>query len=146
MLKNTRIIFPLVVFLLLSSLFFIQSFSVSAKDVVLSFTIGEPVCHKNLTVFPVKLKEGPAKLGLITLDEASEDKALKITEIDDGQVNAVELENVSSNWIFLLAGEIISGAKQNRVIGKDTLIPPKSGKIKELVFLCGTWKMGKRDG
>jgi len=142
MFKKFSPVFSVLFFLILCSLMVIYvSHIAPAKEVVLSFSVGDPMCYKNLKVFPVTLKEGPAELGLVTLDEAVEEKYLKISEIDDGQVNSVDLENVSQNWIFLLAGEIISGAKQNRIIGKDTLIPPKSGKVQEVVFCVehGRW-------
>jgi hypothetical protein len=105
------------------------------------FSLQEPLIYQNLAIFPVKLQEGSKKLNLLTLDEAMKREYLVIKEIQDGQVNSVELENISDRWIFLLSGEIIAGAKQNRMIARDTLIPPKSGKIKEQVFCVehGRW-------
>jgi len=105
------------------------------------FSVHKPMVYQNLAIFPLKLQEGSKQLNLLTLDEAIKREYIVIKEVADGQVNTVELENISDSWIFLLSGEIIAGAKQNRMIGKDTLIPPKSGKIKEQVFCVehGRW-------
>ena len=105
------------------------------------FSVHQPMVYQNLAIFPLKLQDGSKQLNLLTLDEAIKREYIVIKEVADGQVNTVELENISNSWIFLLSGEIIAGAKQNRMIGKDTLIPPKSGKIKEQVFCVehGRW-------
>ncbi len=124
-------------------LFLFISFMSIADEVpqVPVFSVQQPMVYQNLAIFPLKLQEGSKKLNLLTLDEAMKREYIVIKEVADGQVNTVELENISNSWIFLLSGEIIAGAKQNRMIGKDTLIPPKSRKIKEQVFCVehGRW-------
>jgi len=114
----------------------------SSLTVILpTFQVDDETKYKNLSIFPVRIKGGTKDLGFMTLDEATKKGYLVISEIAGGQVNKVYIENTSKNWIFLAAGEIIVGAKQNRMIGKDCLIPPKSGKIEEQVFCVehGRW-------
>ena len=137
-------IFILILFVFISFICMADKNSVAADNnnkLIPAFSVQAPIIYQNLAIFPVKLQEGSKKLNLLTLDEAMKREYLVIKEVQDGQVNTVELENISDSWIFLLSGEIIAGAKQNRMIGKDTLIPPKSGKIKEQVFCVehGRW-------
>ena len=46
-----------------------------------------------------------------------------------------------------MAGEVIQGGKQDRVLGEDVVLPPNSGKVKVPVFCVeqGRWS-ARRDG
>jgi sulfur carrier protein ThiS len=50
------------------------------------------------------------------------------------QVNQLVLVNNSDRPLILLAGEIVTGGKQDRVVGKDRIVPPKSEPIALDVF------------
>lgn len=56
-------------------------------------------------------------------------------------VNALQVENTSNDTIFLMAGELVKGGKQDRVVAKDMILPPKSGKQTLPVFCVeqGRW-------
>src|SRR5205823_2711774 len=54
---------------------------------------------------------------LLTLDEAMAQKQVKIREISDGSVNSLTFINQSAHPVFVLAGEVIIGGKQDRIIG-----------------------------
>ena len=58
-----------------------------------------------------------------------------------GRVNTLFIENVSSDTVYIMAGEVVKGGKQDRVIAKDMIIPPQSGKIDLSVFCVekGRW-------
>ena len=57
------------------------------------------------------------------------------------QVNTLVLVNNSSKPLLLLAGEIVTGGKQDRVIAKDRIVPPGSDPIDLSVFCIepGRW-------
>lgn len=58
-----------------------------------------------------------------------------------GRVNTLFIENVSNDTVYIMAGEVVKGGKQDRVIAKDMIIPPLSGKIDLSVFCVekGRW-------
>src|ERR1700722_2006335 len=60
---------------------------------------------------------------------------------DGAQVNRLVLVNNSKRPLLLLAGEIVSGGKQDRVIGKDRIIPAESDPVDLSVFCVepGRW-------
>jgi hypothetical protein len=50
------------------------------------------------------------------------------------EVNRLMLVNNSDHPLILLAGEIVTGGKQDRVVGKDRIVPPHSEPIDLSVF------------
>jgi hypothetical protein len=88
--------------------------------------LGEAVTYENLTLVPVLTKVTITDdREYMVLDEAFDKKLLKIKEKDDEQVNELTLTNKSDKALFVMAGEVIIGGKQDRIIGKDTLIQAK---------------------
>ncbi|MEZ5196523.1 MAG: DUF6569 family protein [Bacteroidales bacterium] len=59
----------------------------------------------------------------------------------DGDVNALYIENVSQDTVYLMAGEVVKGGKQDRVLASDRVLPPGSGKVELPVFCVehGRW-------
>jgi hypothetical protein len=76
-----------------------------------------------------------------SLQEALKGKKIKITELGSGTVNTLEIENISKDTIMILAGEVVTGGKQDRVIGQDVMLKPNSGKVQVSVFCVehGRW-------
>jgi len=67
---------------------------------------------------------GPA---YVTLDEALGSHWIEITEsTESGQVSQIKIINHSEQMIFLMAGEQLVGAKQNRVLNSSIMVPPKA--------------------
>ena len=61
--------------------------------------------------------------------------------VSEGTVNSLFIENISSDTVMILAGEVVKGGKQDRVIAQDFLLYPKSGK-KDVAVFCvehGRW-------
>jgi hypothetical protein len=108
----------------------------SLKELV----IATPIIYKNLKIFPLTRRFMP-KTHYTTLDEAMTKDWLTIREIGSGDVNFVELKNTGNRVVLILTGEMISGAKQDRMLKDDVLIPPKSKWVRVPVFCVehGRW-------
>lgn len=49
-------------------------------------------------------------------------------------INSVIVENNSDQHLLLLGGELLSGGRQDRIIARDTILPPRSGKSEIKVY------------
>jgi hypothetical protein len=122
-----------------------------------------PIESGNLLLFPVVLADGksPGSTPFITLDEGIKNGQVEVTEAgkvrglvrprgggpvpDDSyrgdQVNTLVLVNNSNQPLLLLAGEIVTGGKQDRIIAKDRIVPAGSDPIDLSVFCIehGRW-------
>ena len=83
--------------------------------------------YRNLDVFLIRGQEKIANVSFLTLSEAMETGKVKVYET--GDVNELSVENLSeSEMVFIQAGEVVKGGKQDRVLGVDMVLAPKSGK------------------
>jgi len=122
------------------------------------YKVLEPIRHGNLTVFPVVAAKSYPTGEFMTLDEGLRSGDVVVTEAgnvqglirrhpapairnEGAQVNRLVLVNNSKRPLLLLAGEIVSGGKQDRVIGKDRIVPPESDPVDLSVFCVepGRW-------
>ncbi len=87
---------------------------------------------------PVKPAE--AKLDSEKLT-AAQQKIANDTTLSGDSVNQLLLRNDSDRYLYLMAGEVIKGARQDRIIGNDTVIKPHSGWVVMDVFCVesGRW-------
>lgn len=58
-------------------------------------------------------------------------------------INSVLVENNSDQHLLLLGGELLSGGRQDRIIVKDTILPPRSGKTEIKVYCVEDSRWGK---
>jgi hypothetical protein len=63
------------------------------------------------------------------------------SELDEADVNRLFAENISSDTIIILGGEVVRGGKQDRMIAQDFMLLPHSGKIDIAVYCVehGRW-------
>jgi len=86
-----------------------------------------PYTHANLTIY---LAHGEDTLQgtFLTLQEALEQK--KAVVYETGNVNELAIENLSpQEEIFVQAGDIVKGGRQDRVIATDFIVPRRSGRM-----------------
>jgi hypothetical protein len=83
--------------------------------------------HEGLAVVYLHSDLGPA-LSITTLDEARGRGELTISERGQATVPELIVDNKLGTPVLLLAGEILTGGKQNRVVTEDILLPPHSGE------------------
>jgi len=121
----------------------------------------DPVVYENITIFPVVSSSTQDTSPFLTLDEGlssgevivSEQGAVALARSRDGRpvavpqynsgasVNQLVLINRSKRPLLLLAGELVSGGKQDRIIGKDRIVPVGSEPLPLDVFCVehGRW-------
>jgi hypothetical protein len=121
----------------------------------------DPVAYENITIFPVVSSSGQDTSPFLTLDEGlssgevivSEQGAAGLARTRDGRpvyvpqynsgasVNQLVLINRGKRPLLLLAGELVSGGKQDRIIGKDRIVPVGSEPLPLDVFCVehGRW-------
>jgi hypothetical protein len=96
------------------------------------FTLEGPFTHANLSVYIVRGSTSDAR-EYITLDDGLTARTVAVREKgtragqDQAEVNTLEIENRSDKWLFLQAGDIVKGGKQDRTIMTDLTLAPRSG-------------------
>jgi hypothetical protein len=116
--------------------------------VMADFSNASRYTFNNLRLVPLRMKDGfreaVGQMGFyVSLHEAMLNNKLIITETStSGSVNTLIGRNVSSDTLFIMSGEILTGGKQDRVVARDMLIPPGEGRVKIPVFCVekGRWK------
>jgi len=113
--------------------------------------LGMPATSGNLTVFPVISTAWSPASDFITLDEGLKSGKVVITELGSGgpggraqdgaQVNSLSLTNRTGRTLILLAGEMLIGGKQDRIVDEDQLVPPGERPVALGVFCVehGRW-------
>jgi hypothetical protein len=134
-----------------------------------AYRVLAPIESGNLLLFPVvRGDRRPESTPFLTLDEGIKSGQVEVTEAGRGsglvrppaqfqrpydgpvrpipqprgdQVNTLVLVNNSDKPLLLLAGEIVTGGKQDRVIAKDRIVPAGSDPIDLGVFCIepGRW-------
>lgn len=92
-------------------------------------------------VFWLESKMPGGGVSVATLEEARTRGDLFISERDQATVPALIVENRGKSPVLLLAGEILLGGKQHRVLSEDVLLPPGSGP-RDISVYCveqGRW-------
>src|SRR5271167_2421224 len=124
----------------------------------------EPITYENISIFPVASSGGYDTSNFLTLDEGLSSGEVVIREQGsdgmarsrDGEprvipeyrtgpaVNQLVLVNRSKRPLLLLAGELVSGGKQDRIIGKDRIVPVGAPPLPLDVFCVehGRWSNG----
>ena len=120
----------------------------------------DPVTYENIAIFPVVSGSGQDTSAFLTLEEGLASGEVMVSErgaagmvrnrgevrtIPDyntsASVNQLVLINRSKRPLLLLAGELVSGGKQDRIIGKDRIVPVGAEPLPLDVFCVehGRW-------
>ena len=160
-------------------LFFGAHSLAQGKEFASRYKVLSPVIKGNLAVYPVIGSASFDTAGLLTLDEGIRSGQIVVTELSQStglvrprpvtphiwdeqpfpfprrntaRVNELAIVNNSGRPLVLLAGEIVTGGKQDRVVGKDRIVPAHSEPISLDVFcveplplgggFCWIWSYG----
>src|ERR1700730_17440490 len=126
----------------------------------------DPVMYENISLFPVVASSQQDTSAFLTLDEGlstgevvvSEQGAAGLARTRDLRrrlipgdasgpaVNQLVLVNRSKRPLLLLAGELVSGGKQDRIIAKDRIVAPGAEPLPLDVFCVehGRWSSGSQ--
>ncbi len=123
----------------------------------------DPVTYENISVFPVASTYGQDTSPFLTLEEGlasgevfvreqgsdgmvrgRDGRPVYIPQSTGATVGQLVLLNHSRRPLLLLAGELVSGGKQDRVIGKDRIVPVGAPPLPLDVFCVehGRWTGG----
>jgi len=124
------------------------------------YRVLKPIESGDLTLFPVVRGKSAGSDPFLTLDEGLRSGEVEVTEAGKvqglvrsrsgantpvvyrgDQVNTLVLVNHSSKPLLLLAGEIVTGGKQDRIVASDRIVPGDSDPIDLGVFCVehGRW-------
>jgi hypothetical protein len=98
-----------------------------------------PYTHKNLSIFLVHGKNLIKAKSFLTLQEALVQK--KVVVYETRSVNELSIQNFSDEDVYVQSGDIVKGGQQDRMIGVDLIVPPRSGKLPISAFCVehGRW-------
>ncbi|HKS39871.1 MAG TPA: DUF6569 family protein [Blastocatellia bacterium] len=121
-----------------------------------AWRISSAISFNNLTVFPVVSDEPTSTDEFITLDEGLRSGKVIITELgtdgrsrrirrnrvsDNADVNKLAVTNRSGKMLVLIAGELLVGGKQDRIVGNDCIVSSTNKPVPINVFCVehGRW-------
>jgi len=98
-----------------------------------------------VTVFPISLSRGNRPIrNVLTMSQALARGVLVIEELKPAAVSEARFINKSEKqFVFLMAGELVAGGRQNRTLRTDALLGPQSSA--QLPLYCvekGRWAGG----
>lgn len=123
----------------------------------------DPITYENISIFPVVSSNSQDTAAFVTLDDGlssgdvvvseqggeglarSRDAAVR--QYNTGaSVNRLVLINRGKRPVLLLAGELVSGGKQDRIIAKDRIVAPGAEPLPLDVFCVehGRWSSGSK--
>jgi hypothetical protein len=124
----------------------------------------EGIRYENLTIFPVVSSSGYDTGAFLTLEDGLSSGEITVREqgaetlirnrgegrtlppYTGPSVNQLVLINHSKRPLLLLAGELVSGGKQDRIIAKDRIVAPGADPLPLDVFCVehGRWSAGSQ--
>lgn len=90
------------------------------------YALGARVTHGALSVWPV-LDNRPSTTGeYLTLADGLAGGKVSVEEKDGGTVPELLVKNATDTPLLLVAGDIVTGGRQDRVVVADHVVPPRS--------------------
>src|SRR5512145_2389484 len=102
--------------------------------------VSGPFVYENLDLYLIHGPDRIDKRSFVPLGEALERKMVVVRET--GNVSELSIENVSDKEVYVQSGDIVKGGKQDRILGKDMVLQPHSGRIPVASFCVeqGRWQ------
>lgn len=106
--------------------------------------ISGPHSYHNLAFYVVEGQHQPEHDELLTLEEAMKQNLVKVHET--GKVSELAVENLAKRRLFIQAGDIVKGGKQDRTLGVDLILAAKSGRVPIQSFCVESGRWQARGG
>ena len=119
----------------------------SIGEVLGILIIGQPIKYGALGIYPLKSDRAVPLIHYLVLEEAIKTGAFRITEVSEsGTVPQLRAINETPSPVFLLDGEQLIGAKQNRVLNLSLMLAAKSeSEIPVACVEAGRWRSQSRE-
>ena len=101
-----------------------QVTGVSADE---GYQLTGPYTHDNLAIYLIHRESSDSGAVPLTLEEAMEQGVVKV--IETGDIEELLVRNLGRREVFIQAGDIVKGGKQDRVLVVSMVLPPNSGDI-----------------
>jgi len=99
------------------------------KGMLNGIRLNDLINEKNLSIMPLT-KDKTKGFKCLTLDKAFADNLASIREVSDsGSVSELKIQNKGRKPLFLLDGEQLLGALQNRTLNLSIMVPAKSSLV-----------------
>jgi hypothetical protein len=105
------------------------------------FKILGPFTHRNLSLYLVKGKDAIRKTKFVTLEQALKDEKVIVSET--GNVGKLAISSTyTEEYVFIQAGDIVRGGKQDRTLSTDLIVPPdvKNMPLQSFCVESGRWR------
>ncbi len=131
--------------------------NMSASQKLENYSIGAPQVFENLTIFPVTAKTQLEVGPMTTLETALEKNRAEVRELGaeeaqgrndlaSAEVGTLIIENRGAVPIYVLAGTILQGGKQDRQVGQDFVVSARTtAPVDAFCVEQGRWD-ASRDG
>lgn len=118
-------------------------FSIANVASANKYTVTGPYSQNNLSIYLIHGQDQIKNQSYLTLSEAMQLKKVKVHETS--KVNQLSIENLSkSQHVYIQAGDIVKGGKQDRVFSTDMVLEPGSGKVNIASFCVEQGRWNKR--
>lgn len=116
---------------------------IAVEEILSAVRLGDPARFRNLTIFPLMgMPDVGGEAGYLLLDDALARGVARVTEVgEEGLVPQLRFENQADVPVFLMDGEELVGAKQNRTLNLSILAPPKCVTVLPVSCVeAGRWR------
>lgn len=116
------------------------------RDFIRGFNVMDGIHYRNLTIFPIQ-GNGKPKNKFDLLYQSMQSNTVEVEEVSDsGTVHELLVKNRGTIPLLIPEGEILSGAKQNRVINVSILVAAQShSRIPVSCVERGRWNYKERN-
>jgi hypothetical protein len=105
--------------------------------------VSGPHVHENLAIY---LVHGPSAASAVPLTLTEALAKGRVQVLETGQVSELKIENTGDEEVFIQAGDMVKGGRQDRVLMVSLVLPPRSGTVPIASFCVEPGRWSARGG